>query len=130
VGYELRQSLAIKVRDLDKVGGIISNVVERGVNQTSGLSFTVDDDELDEFRNEAREKAFQAAKEKAERMARAAGVKLGDIISFSEYVGGFGPVPMFETALGKGGGGAPFEPSIQPGSAEIIVNANITYSLR
>jgi len=130
VGYELNQSLTVKIRDLNKVGQIISNVVERGVNQTSGIVFTVDDQDLERFRNEARGKAFQAAKEKAMNMAGAAGVELGEIISFSENVGGIYPPPIYEAGFGRGGGAAVFEPSIEPGSTEIVVNANITYALR
>lgn len=129
VGYTLTQTLDVKIRNLDKVGQVISAVVERGVNQTGGINFTVDD--MEKVRNEAREKAFAAAREKAEAMARAAGVRLGSVISFSESFNGAPPYPMYDRAYGLGGGGAgPFVPSIEPGSNEIIVNVSITYALK
>ena len=127
-GYTLTQTITVKVRDLGKVGEIISGVVEQGVNQTGGLNFTVDDEELEKLKQEARLKAYNAAKEKAQSMAKAAGVKLVRITNFSESFFGI-PQPTFE-AFGKGGaGGAPI-PQIEPGSQEIVVSVNITYQIR
>lgn len=128
-GYELSQSLTVKIRDLNKVGDILAGAVENGVNQTSGLSFTVDDDRMEELKIEAREKAFADAKSKAKAMANVVGVRLGSVVGFNESFYGT-PVP-YEFALGKGGGGAgPVAPDIQPGSQEIAVSVNITYQIK
>ncbi len=127
-GYTLTQTITVKIRDIDKVGEVISGVVEQGVNQTGLLNFTVDDERLEELRQEARVKAITQAKEKAENMSKAIGVRLQRIVGFSESFFGV-PRPIFETAIGKGGGGAPI-PSIEPGSEEIAVSVSITYQIR
>ena len=62
VGYTVRQSVTVKVRDFSKTGEIISGVVASGVNSVSGLSFKVDDE--DKMKNEARSEAIGKAREK------------------------------------------------------------------
>ncbi|RJQ14836.1 DUF541 domain-containing protein [Candidatus Parcubacteria bacterium] len=129
-GYTLTQTLAVKVRDINKTGQIISGVVEAGVNQTGGLNFTLDDEMLEKVRQDARIKAFSDAKEKARAMSQAVGVRLGPIVSFSESFWG-APVPFLaEAAFGKGGGGGGVAPNIEPGSQEIAVSVSITYEIR
>ncbi len=130
IGYTLTQTISVKIRDMAKAGELVSGVVSLGVNQTTGISFTVDDDKLKELKNEARVKAFSEARQKAESMARAAGVKLGDVVSFSEN----NYVPYMDTssAYGRGGGGGAAAPAVQiePGTQEISVSVNITYELK
>lgn len=130
IGYTLTQTIKVKIRDLDKTGEIIAGVVERGINQTGGLNFTIDDEKLEELKNEARIKAFEAAKKKAESMVEAVGVKLGKVVSFNESFFGI-PRPIFESvAVGIGGGGGAPIPRIEPGSQEVAVSVNITYQIR
>jgi len=131
VGYTLTQTITVKIRDLGKAGELVAGVVEQGINQTSGISFTVDDDKLKEYQNEARLKAFAEAKQKAQAMSNAVGVKLGKVISFSENFGGYAPYYNRTEELGLGGGGAVSTPApIQPGSQEISASVNITYQLK
>jgi uncharacterized protein YggE len=46
VGYTINQDLKIKVRDLSKIGEILSQAVNYGANNVSGPNFTVDDKEI------------------------------------------------------------------------------------
>ena len=69
----------------------------------SGLSFNIDDPES--LKQEARIKALENAKTKAEALAKVAGVSLGKIVSFSES--SVTPPVMYkslDTSLGMGGG--------------------------
>src|SRR3989338_678235 len=102
-GYQVSQSVRIKIRDLGKIGTMLSSVGASGANQVSGVSFTIDEPEA--LRQQAREKALDNAREKAEALAKRAGVKLGKIVSFSESGGGAPPVPYYgrAEALGLGG---------------------------
>jgi len=63
VGYAISQDLKFKIRDLSKIGEILSQAVNYGANNVSGPSFTVDDKEV--YLEKAREKAIKNAKEKA-----------------------------------------------------------------
>lgn len=128
IGYELSQTVTVKIRDLTKSGDILGGLPGVGINQVSGLQFAIDDPEG--LKNQARAKAFADARGKAEAMAQANGVRLARVVTFSESNGGY-PIPyMFEaSALGKGASpSAP--PDIQPGEQEITVDVNVTYELR
>jgi len=92
VDYMLTQSLQVKIRDLSRVGKIIGNLSEIGVNQISDISFVIDNDA--EIKSAARQKAIAEAKQKAQEMANAANIELGKIIDISESVSGLTPQRM------------------------------------
>ncbi len=127
-GYQVSQNLRVKVRDLDKVGDILGAAGELGVNQIGGIEFTVDEPEV--IKQQARVKALANAKAKAAALAQVVGVELVRVISFNENV----QEPIYNTPyLSKSmavGGAAPAAPAIEPGSAEFVVNADVTYEIR
>lgn len=128
VGYTLTQEVSVKVRDIAKVASILGGLPERGINQIGSIMFDVDDPERS--LGEARTEAFQKAREKAEIMASAAGVKLGRVVSFGESMGGY-PMPYYDRTLGAGVAEATkAAPSIEPGTREVTVNVNIVYEIR
>lgn len=86
-GYQVSQSVSVKVRDLDNSGTLIAGVGELGATNISGLSFTIDD--MDELQAEARELAIADAKAKAEVLAEDLGLKISKIVGFSEVGGGY-----------------------------------------
>ncbi|MBU4512820.1 SIMPL domain-containing protein, partial [Patescibacteria group bacterium] len=61
-GYQVSQTVTVKIRDLDKVGEIIGKAGTLGANDVSGLTFTIDEPE--KLRQQAREEALLAAKKK------------------------------------------------------------------
>lgn len=125
-GFSLTQGVEIKVRDLKKVGEIVTGTVSRGANQVSGIEFFVDDPEA--ARAEARKQAFEKARAKAKEVAKLAGVRLGQVVTFSESISGEPPI-FYPKALefGLGGGGAP---DTQPGSQEVAVNVNVVFEIK
>lgn len=133
-GYTLRQELTVKVRKLEIVDQVLDTATRAGANEVGQLSFDIDD--TGPLKNDAREKAFAKAKEKAEQMANAAGVNLGRVVTFSESFNDY-PMPYAnfsyaEKAIdgGRGMGGvvAP-SPAIEPGSKELTVNVSVTYEI-
>lgn len=127
-GYQLTQTVLVKVKDLSQTAKIIGNLPTLGINQIGSISFEIDDPE--KYLSEARDKAFEKAREKARVMAEKNGIHLGSLISFSEYQGG-GPIPYY-SALGKGAieSAQTLAPSIQPGSEEVSVNVSMTYEIK
>jgi hypothetical protein len=79
-GYEATQSLRVKVRDLEKIGAVLSAATAAGANQVGGINFTIDDPE--ELRAEARAKAIENAQKKAGTLAGQLGKTLGDLRAF------------------------------------------------
>lgn len=126
VGYTIRNTVSVKVRDLNKVGDIFSGVVDNGANSVSQLTFTVDD--RAELESDARAKAFTDAENKAKAVADAGDFRLGRLLSIDSF--DRSPSPMF----GVGGGdffeSAAIEPTIEPGSEEVVVNVILRYEIR
>ncbi|NVK34961.1 MAG: SIMPL domain-containing protein [Rhodobacteraceae bacterium] len=96
-GYEVRNGVTIRVRDLEKLGPVITAVVESGSNEVGGISFQISD--ADEKRNEARKMAVADAKAKAELYAEALGFQLGRVRTITEG-GAQGPRPYAKAAMG------------------------------
>ncbi len=127
-GYQVNQTMQVKVRDLAKVSDVIDGIVSAGVNQVSNLSFQIDEPE--KLKAEARAEAIADAKKKASELKGQLGIKLGRIVNFSEGFAGFPPPIFLEgRALEKGGygGGGPEVPA---GENEIRVNVTITYQIK
>ncbi|MDA1334807.1 MAG: SIMPL domain-containing protein [bacterium] len=128
-GWQVRQSLRVKIRHLDDSGDIIAGATENGAHEISSLSFTID--EPDTLEREAREEAIKDAREKAEALASDLGVRLGRIVGFSE--GGRGGIYYAEKSyatLDSVGGNAIPSPSIPVGENEITSNVTIIFELK
>ncbi len=125
VGYEITQSLQVKIRDLGKIGQVIEGGTAAGANDVSGLQFTIDNQ--DELKRQAREQAINKARVKAGQMASQLGVRLGKVTSFSEnfYMPYY---DRFDFAKAEGMGGAAV-PDIQTGENRISVSVVITYEI-
>lgn len=127
IGYEITQTLEVKIRDLEKVGDILGKAAAAGANQVGSLSFTFDDPE--KLNAEARQKAITNAKEKAQDLAKSLGVSLGKVVSFGESSSSDRSVPMYANEmLGKGGASAAI-PDVQTGQNEVNISVSISYEI-
>lgn len=127
-GFSLTQTMDVKIRNLQKVGEIITGTVAKGANQISSVNYFIDDPEV--FKAQARAQAFDKAKVKAKEVAKLAGVRLGDVVTFSESVNGY-PIPMYEKAYsstGYGGGG--ITPDTQPGSQDVVISVSVVFEIK
>jgi len=128
IGYEVSQTVEVKVRDTAKAGDVLQALGTLNVQNISGPSFQVDEE--DSIRNVAREEAITEAKAKAKALADQLGVRLGKVVSFYENPG----YPMY----GYGGAYdmkmesasvAP-APSLPTGEQETVVTVSITYEIK
>lgn len=128
-GYVVTQNLRVKVRDLGKIGDVIGEAGSLGANQIGGINFEVD--EPDAVEQEARIKALQNAKEKADALAKVVGVKLRRVVSFEESVNEPQyPQPYYYEKAGLGAAdsrGA--APTVEAGSTEFKITATVTYEI-
>jgi uncharacterized protein YggE len=126
-GYEVAQTLQVKVRKVDQAGEIFGVLGGANITEISGPEFTVDD--MDKVKAEAKEKAIANAKAKAEATAKSLGVSLGVITAFSEDAGGYyAPMLMRAEAAGAQMDKA-VSVSLPLGENVIKSNVSITYSL-
>lgn len=129
-GYEVSQTIEVKVRKTDDAGTIIAGLGELGATNISGLEFSIDEE--DALLADARAQAIKEAKQKAARLAKDLDVKLVRIIDFSENTSN----PIYSRYDTKAYGMGGMEQSIAPapaiptGENKITSNVNITYEIR
>ena len=90
-GYGARNTIAVTLRDVVKLEPVLIAALEAGATSVDGVEFSVTN--LRELRDEARALAVQAALEKADAMATAAGVRVGSVTQIHEdswYSGYYG----------------------------------------
>lgn len=129
-GYQVVQSIEVKIRDLDKANAILDGVVSAGVNQVNNFRFEIDDPEA--LKDQARKEAIEDARRKAEQLKDDLGIRLGRVVGFNEDTLGF-PVPYYgraEVAVGGMGGDMKVAPALPEGQNEIVVNVTVTYQIR
>jgi len=129
LGYTVSQNVTVKIRNLDKIGDIVDKAGSLGANQVSSLSFTIDEPEV--IKQQAREKALVNAKEKAEALAKVAGVRLGKLVSFTESATPVYPVyrDYATKSLDAGVAESAPAPTVEPGSQDVIINVMVTYEV-
>lgn len=128
VGYEVSQTVTIKVRDLEKVNALIDGLATAGVTEMQGPNFAIDKE--DDLKAEARKQAIEKARTKAEVLARDLGVTLVRVVSFSED----GNYPIYARTMaadmGKGSAESFALPEIPQGEEKIISTVTVTYEIR
>ena len=127
-GYQASQNLTVTFRDVDKAGSLISKAVSAGGDavRMSGLSFQIDDDST--LLADARSKAFDDAKSKAQLYGDASGRGLGQVVNVSETVSGQDtpyPVPYAAAADSVRGKSV----DVQAGQQQLSVTVTVTWSL-
>lgn len=128
IGYTVSQSLTVNVRDLAKVGDAIAKATELGANQINGVNFTIDDPT--EQKLEARKKAIDDARKKAQELADAMGVTLVKVVTFSESSSPTpSPMPYAMRAMDSAGVTA-IAPDIQAGSLDVVAHVSVTFEIR
>ncbi|MDD5144739.1 MAG: SIMPL domain-containing protein [Candidatus Pacebacteria bacterium] len=124
-GYEVRQTLQTKIRNMDNVGNIVLRGTKAGANEVSELQFLIDKE--DELKKQAREKAIESAKAKASELASQLGFKLLRVSNFSEN----GTIPYFygyRSSVEADTSGV--VPEIATGENKVEVNVTITYEIK
>ena len=94
-GYRASNSLRVKIRKLDAASGALTAIVTAGGNNTriNSVSYSIEDDS--KLVADARARAFNDARNRAQQYAELSGLSLGKVISISETAGGSAPpMPM------------------------------------
>ena len=124
--YVVDNTVYVTVRDLETLGDLLDTVVQAGANTIQSIQFDVAD--RDESLATARADAVKDANAKAQELAAAAGVELGELRSVTFYSGS--NYPIFD---GRGGGGGAAEAAavpIQPGQLTFTVTVNVSYAIK
>lgn len=124
-GYRVTNNVVVKIRDLIKIGPVLGVAQKYGANKIGSISFTIDD--LEKYKQQAREEAIRDAEVKAARIAQLLGVAVGEVVSYNDYETGgdyyrYSAKAMDAAVLSS-------VPEITSGSQDIMMNVNVTYKI-
>lgn len=122
VGYRAATTVRVQVDDLERVGSVIDAGITAGANQLANLSFELRDD--GKYRREALKLASQEARVKAEAIAAAMNLQLGEVVEIREE-GARMPYPTERKYAAPASAGTP----IQPGQIEVSAGVSIRFKL-
>ncbi len=124
--FVVENTVYITVRDLSKLGVLLDSVVRSGANTINSITFDILD--KDKAMAEARDLAIAKAKTEAEAIAKAAGVKLGDLQSVGVYTSN-GGMAIYDA---KGGGSAQAMSQVPVAAGQVVItaDANVTYEIQ
>lgn len=128
-GYVANVTTTVKAQKVETLNQAIDKLTAIGIN-VGGVEYTFDDRQ--KYVNEAQDAAIKKAKEQAQNIAKAAGFKLGKIISVRNVDEGYGYQPYAADAVSMKVGAAPASNAteLEPGSNEITSKMGITYYIK
>lgn len=124
-GYTVTQNLEVKVTPIDQANRVVDTATADGANIVGGITFVLDDQTQKKLEDNARKEAVKNAKEKAESLANAAGIRLGRIIDVQEsFVGK--PIPL--RALSVEDSTQPSTPTtLTPGENTVEITVTLSF---
>lgn len=125
-GYEVSQTISLKIRDTKKIGSILDLLGKSGVSYTSGLQFSIDN--KDEIMEKAKIEAIKDARAKADKIAEALGVDIVRMISYTDSSAPYYPYAsdMVSARYEKAGS----ETQVPTGEQKITSNVTVYYEVR
>lgn len=125
-GYEASRPMTIRVRDLAALGPLLDGLVDDGATQVHGTSMEIA--QADAAAREALGAAVAVARGRAEALAAAAGLTLGEPLRIEEEAAGFAPMPRI-MAMAKGTAGEPAPTEVAAGEVEITARIRAWFAL-
>jgi uncharacterized protein YggE len=123
-GYQVSNTVNVRLRDLTKIGDVLDALVKQGANQINGPTFTID--KPDAAMDAARTDAVKHAQARAELYAAATGLKVRRIVSISESSEAPPPPRPMLMAMAKA---ADESTPVASGENTIGVDLNVVYEL-
>ena len=127
IGYQVSNSITVTRKQISDAGRLLQAAISAGVNQTSGLSFSVSDPTRG--RDDGVRAAFADARSKASLLATAAGRTLGPAIAINE-LGSTQPQPrpMVRNAMAAQVVSA--EVPVESGTTEVTFTVSVVFAMR
>lgn len=129
LGFTVENTVTVKIRNIDDTGALLDAAIEAGgdLTRVDDLRFTIDDPTT--LQDEARRMAMEDAHHRAETLADAGGISLGDPRSISES-GGPQPIPFDEARFAAAEVAADLaDTPISLGELEVQINVQVQYEI-
>ncbi|HET6566834.1 MAG TPA: SIMPL domain-containing protein [Rhodothermales bacterium] len=131
VGFEAIRNVSVRVEDLDKLPELVATVVNQGANRLNGIQYDLKD--RDPVRNQALQEAARNARDKANVMASALGVSVGQVLQMTEQSFDY-PRPVIMQreymAMAKADSAAPEPDAFAAGEIEVRAVVQVTFSIQ
>jgi uncharacterized protein YggE len=126
VGYRASNSISVKIRKLDSASQALALIVSTGGDATriNSVNYSIEDDS--QLVKDARARAFDDAKDRANQYAQLSGLELGKVISITESGGATPPTPMPYSRGGAEMAAVPVEPGQQTVGFSVTVIFELT----
>lgn len=121
LGFQVTNQVTVKIRDIDKLPNILDKAIGAGANEMSGIEFVVS--EQSKLLDQARDEAIADARRKAELYAKAAGAKLGPVMTIAEEGVPNPPRPIAALRAGM----VPVAPGERELRAAVVVSFELTH---
>jgi uncharacterized protein len=123
-GYQSSNTIEVRIHDVDAATRALPLIANIGGNATriNSVTFSIDDDS--ELVRNARERAFEDARSRAQQYADLSGLPLGDVISISEATESSAPpspTPMPRSAMA--------DMPLQPGQQTVSFSVTVVWEL-
>lgn len=126
-GYTASANVEVRVKPLEKAEQAIDIATKDGATQVSASQLILNEDEQKKLEDNARIQAIQNAKIKAKDISKAAGIRLGRVVSVQENGGGYpGPYTMKAESRGGDTTAAPAT-ELNPGENKISISVTLSY---
>src|SRR5205823_4412289 len=126
IGYQVSNSITVTKKEIASAGKLLQAAIGAGVNQSSGLSFSVSDPARG--RDEGLRAAFADARAKATLLAQAAGRTLGPAMAITEGGGVSNPPPR--PMLGRVmAAQVTSEVPVESGSEELAFTVSVVFAM-
>ena len=128
-GYRVNNTVRAKVRDLATLSDVIDDAAEAGGDSIviNSIQFMIDD--TTPLQTKARSLAVKDAEEKAQTLAKASGVRLGEPLTITESTYFEGPPIPFATAEVAFDDAARASTPIAPGELAVTVTVTVVYEI-
>lgn len=126
-GYRAQNSVNVTLKDAPTVAKVLAAGVETGATLVSGPDWRLKDDS--QAVNEALKQAVANARTKAETLAAAGGVSLGEVLIMNEGSVQV-PVPPVYSAAGSADSSKVAEPPVSSGNLDVTATVTVTYALK
>lgn len=126
-GYRAANSIAVKIREPDAASSTLATAIAAGGNATrvNSVSYSIEDDSS--LVSDARSRAFNDARNRAQQYAELSGLSLGRVISISEAPGGATPPPPVAAPAPRGAMAA--DVPLEPGRQSIEFSVTVVWEL-
>ncbi len=127
-GFTVNANIEVKLDSVEKANSAIDIATKDGATLVGNVQFVLDEDEKRTLEKKARKEAIAKAKEKAQDIARDAGIKLGRIVDVQENGnGGFEP-PVFNRTMAIDSVEKQSEPTeLNPGENKVVSTVSLSY---